>query len=71
MISMNCIPPRAIAVSSAARFPAVNARMRNSDSWNIGDGTLVSITQNPASSAIPAPSPPSTRGLPQPVAAPP
>ena len=40
MISMNCSPPRAMATASPATFPAVNARMRNRLSWNIGSATL-------------------------------
>ncbi|SFY52137.1 hypothetical protein STEPF1_05407 [Streptomyces sp. F-1] len=71
MISMNWSPPRAIAVSRAARLPAANARTRNSDSRNIGSATWVSTTQNTSNSTTPPISPARTQGLVQPVAWPP
>jgi hypothetical protein len=71
MISMNCRPPLAIAVSSAARLPAAKALIRNRSRRTMGSATLVSATQKAASSPMPAAMPPSTHGLVQPVAWPP
>ena len=50
-----------------ATLPAVNARMRNRLSWNIGSAILVSITTNAASSAAPPDSRPRTAGFAQPM----
>jgi len=52
-------------------FPAVNARIRNKSSRNIGSGTLVSTQPNRISTAIPPNMPASTQGLDQPVGLPP
>ena len=71
MIRMNISPPRPRLDSRLARLPAVNGRIRNSESRNIGSATRVSITQNPASTASPPPIRPSTTGLVQPIACPP
>jgi hypothetical protein len=68
MISMNISPPRAIAERNVESVPNVNARIRNRGSRNIGSATRLSITAKTARHATPAPSRPSTRGLPQPVA---
>ena len=65
MTSMNCRPPRAIEPSRLARFPAQNARMRNSPIRNIGSATFVSKTQKMASRAAPPARPASTSGAPQ------
>ena len=71
MISMNCRPPRAIAPSRLAMFPAAKARIRNRLIRNIGSAILVSRMQNVISSAMPVASPPSTNGLVHPVGCPP
>jgi hypothetical protein len=71
MISMNWRPPRAIAVSSAAMFPAAKARTRKSESRNMGSATRASATQKSTSSATPPARPASTSGFVQPVALPP
>ena len=70
MISMNCMPPRAMATTRPAMLPAVKARMRNRLSWNIGSAIRVSITANRASSATPPSSRPRTAGLVQPMLCP-
>ena len=71
MISMSCSPPRPRAPSSPATLPAVNARIRNRLSRNIGSGTLVSTQANSTSSAIPPKIAASTQGLVHPVGWPP
>jgi hypothetical protein len=64
---MNISPPRATADRKVDRVPNVNARMRNSGSLNIGSATRRSIAKNTTSSATPAESRLTTRGLIQPV----
>jgi len=71
MISMNCIPPRAMAASSAAALPAAKALILKRPMWNIGCATLVSMTQKLASSVTPPARPPSTHGLVHPIERPP
>jgi hypothetical protein len=71
MISMNCSPPRAIAISSAARFAAAKARMRNSPRLNIGSAIRVSARQNTTRSRDPPARPLRTQGFVQPVEWPP
>ena len=71
MIRMNISPPRPRPDSRLARFPAVNGRIRNSESRNIGSATRVSITQNSASTARPPPVRAMTSGLVQPMVCPP
>jgi hypothetical protein len=71
MTSVKTIPPRPIEEKRLARFPAVNARILNSEIWNIGAGTLVSIHANNASTTAPPASVPSTNGLVQPMECPP
>ena len=71
MIRMNISPPRPRLESRLARLPAVNGRIRNSESRNIGSATRVSITQKPASTASPPTISPSTTGLVQPIVCPP
>ena len=66
-MSMNCRPPRAMATTKPAMLPAVNARIRNRLSWNIGSAILVSITANTASRAAPPISSPRTDGFAQPM----
>jgi hypothetical protein len=68
---MNWRPPRAIEPSRLAALPAANARILNSPIRNIGSAILVSMTQNVASRAAPASSPPATQGLVHPVVCPP
>ena len=68
MISMNCWPPRAMAMSRPAMLPAVNALILNKLSSNIGSAMLRSMRQNTTSSATPPPSRPITSGLVQPMA---
>ena len=68
MISMNCWPPRAMAMSRPAMLPAVNALIRNKPSSNIGSAILLSMMQNTTSSATPPTSRPITVGLVQPMA---
>jgi hypothetical protein len=48
MISMNGIPPRAIATSRPATLPAVKALIRNRLSWNIGSAIRLSMLQGRA-----------------------
>ena len=67
MISMNISPPRLSAARKLASTPAVNARILNSCSRNIGSATRVSMTQNATSSAMPTPSSASTAGFVQPI----
>jgi hypothetical protein len=67
MIRMNIRPPRPRPDSSEARLPAVNGRIRNSDSRNIGSATRVSITQKAISTARPPKIRDSTSGLVQPM----
>ena len=71
MIRMNIRPPRPSPASRLDTLPAVNARILNRLSRNIGSATLVSIRQNAASTAMPPPMAPITSGLVQPIAAPP
>ena len=71
MIRTNISPPRPRPASRLARFPAVNGRIRNSASRNIGSATRVSITQNAASTARPPKISVSTSGLVQPIVCPP
>ena len=52
-------------------LPAVNGRILNSPRLNIGSVTLVSMTQNAASTAMPPMIRPSTSGLVQPIVWPP
>ena len=54
-----------------AMFPAVNARILNSEMRNSGSATLVSTTPNTTSSAIPPKMAVSTHGLVQPMGWPP
>jgi hypothetical protein len=67
MISMNCMPPRPSAPSRPAMFPAVNARILNRPSRNIGASTLVSTQANSTRMAIPPKMAASTLGLVHPV----
>ncbi len=71
MIRVNIRPPRPRPASRLARLPAVNGRIRNSESRNIGSATRVSITQNTPSTARPPQIRPITRGLVQPIVCPP
>jgi hypothetical protein len=71
MIRMNCSPPRARNISSAARFPAVNARIRNSARSNIGSATRDSIQQKSARNATPPINIVSTNGDVHPIVWPP
>ena len=71
MIRMNIRPPRPRLDSKLAMLPAVNGRILNSASWNIGSATRVSITQNTASTARPPKISVSTTGLVQPIVCPP
>ena len=71
MIRMNIRPPRPSPASRLARLPAVNGRIRNSLSRNIGSATRVSITQNAASTARPPAISAITSGLVQPIVCPP
>ena len=71
MISMNIRPPRATADRNVDSVPNVNARIRNSGSWNIGLATRRSISTNATSRTAPEPSSAITRGLPHPVGWPP
>jgi hypothetical protein len=66
MISMNCMPPRAIDDSSVAMLPVANARILNRPSENIGLATRDSMNTNSASNANPPSRPVSTHGLVQP-----
>ena len=52
-------------------LPQVKARILNSPSWNIGDGTLVSTQANSARVAMPPKIAVSTHGFDQPVGLPP
>src|SRR6202044_2660830 len=63
MISMNWMPPRPRAASRPAMLPAVNARILNRSSRNIGCATLVSTQPNRIRMAIPPKMPASTQGL--------
>ena len=67
MISMNWMPPRAMDTSRPAMLPAVNSRILNRLSRNIGSATLRSMSTNTSSSATPPISSPSTTGLCQPI----
>ena len=71
MISTNSRPPRPRLDSRLARLPAVNARILNSGSRNIGSATRVSTKQNTASTASPPKIAVSTNGLVQPIVCPP
>jgi hypothetical protein len=71
MIIMNWRPPRAIEDSRPAMLPAVNALIRKRRSWNIGRGTIRSITTNAARTASPPASSVMTRGLVHPMVWPP
>ena len=71
MISMNIRPPRPSEASSVAMFPAVNARILNSPSRNMGSAMRVSITAKIASSSRPPPMHPSTLGDVHPIVWPP
>ena len=71
MISMNISPPRLIPERRVDTLPAVNARIRNSDSRNIGSGTRFSINTNSPTSARPLASIKRTKGLLQPIDWPP
>jgi hypothetical protein len=68
---MNCSPPRAIAPSRVAVFPAANARIRNSRRSNMGASIRSSTTQNTTSRITPPITPVSTSGLVQPIEWPP
>ena len=70
MISMNCWPPRAMAMTRPAMLPAVNALIRNKLSWNMGSAILLSMTPNAMSSSRPPASRPITVGLVQPFSSP-
>jgi hypothetical protein len=67
MISMNWMPPRAIDTSRPATLPAVNSRILNSDSRNIGSATRVSMTRKISSTTSPPMISPSTTGDSQPI----
>ena len=71
MMRVNCMPPRPRATIRLARLPAANARIRNSDSRNIGSATLASTKQKTTSAARPPKIMESTNGLVQPMACPP
>src|SRR6201987_3232406 len=43
MISMNCMPPRLIAIARLAMLPAANARILNSEMRDNGSGTFVPL----------------------------
>ncbi len=68
MISMNIRPPRATAERNVESVPNVNARIRNSGSWNIGSATRRSTATNATRQTAAAASSAITRGLPQPSA---
>ena len=67
MIRMNIRPPRAIAERKVESVPKVNARIRKSESRNIGSGTRRSMNANATRLRQAIPSRMRTRGLAQPV----
>ena len=71
MISMNMSPPRLSEARKLATLPAVKARIRNSDRWNIGCGTLVSMIPKTTRIAMPPKISAITMGLVQPMVCPP
>ncbi len=66
-MSMNMSPPRPTAERKLARTPALNARMRNSGSRNMGSAVCLSMTRNATSRATPELSSAMTTGLIQPM----
>ncbi len=68
MISMNIRPPRATAARNDDSVPNVNARIRSSESLNIGSRARRSISTNAISDATPADQQHDHPGLVQPVA---
>ncbi len=71
MMRVNIRPPRAVAESRLAMFPAVNGRIRNSCKWNIGSLACCSMNTKAISSPKPRAKQPSTKGLVQPIVWPP
>ena len=71
MISMNMSPPRLSEARKLATLPAVKARIRNSDRWNIGCGTFVSMIPNATRIAMPPKISAMTMGLVHPMVCPP
>ena len=67
MINMNSSPPRATAARNDEIVPNENARIRISESLNIGSVARRSISTNATSDATPAASSTITRGLVHPV----
>ncbi len=68
---MNIRPPRLSEAKKLATFPALKARMRNSESRNIGWATLVSMIPKTTRIASPPRISASTTGLVQPMVWPP
>ena len=71
MISMNIRPPRLSDARKLATLPAVKARMRKSDRWNIGWGTFVSMIPKSTRIAMPPKISAITTGLVHPMVCPP
>ncbi len=64
-------PPRPMPARNVEIVPAVNARIRNNEIWNIGCSTRVSMMAKAASSPIPARKEKMTVGLVHPMVWPP